>query len=181
MSPVGATSVKMAVWKTSIIREVHLFSDTVVCAFSKAAFGEILASIRCHKIPQLQYIFVAVAAWTLRGAAEHGPVRFCTHVLLMILLSFYGSFYWWFYSHSTGDFNPCCWLFMALSSYKFRPFLTRLQWLGFSWRGFNVLPKYTFKVESRNIIVSSIGFTILKIWKRICIGQKHILVTQYYM
>ena len=36
LSPVGALSVKMA---------VYLFSDTVVCAFSEAAFGEILASI----------------------------------------------------------------------------------------------------------------------------------------
>ena len=32
--------------KTSIFGEVYLFSDTVVCAFSEAAFGEILASIR---------------------------------------------------------------------------------------------------------------------------------------
>ena len=34
-----------AVRKTSIFGKVYLFSDTVVCAFSEAAFGEILASI----------------------------------------------------------------------------------------------------------------------------------------
>ena len=45
LSPIGAISVKMAVRKTSIFGEVYLFSDTVVCAFSEAAFGEILASI----------------------------------------------------------------------------------------------------------------------------------------
>ena len=45
LSPVGAISVKMADCKTSIFGKVHLFSDTVVCAFSEAAFGEILASI----------------------------------------------------------------------------------------------------------------------------------------
>ena len=27
-------------------------------------------------LPNLQYIFIVVAAVTLRGAAEHGPVRF---------------------------------------------------------------------------------------------------------
>jgi len=43
--PIGAKSVKMAVRKTSIFGEVYLFSDTVVCAFSEAAFGEILVSI----------------------------------------------------------------------------------------------------------------------------------------
>ena len=42
---VGARSDKMAVRKTSIFGEMYLFSDTVVCAFSEAAFGEILASI----------------------------------------------------------------------------------------------------------------------------------------
>ena len=46
LSPVGARHVKMAVLKTSIFGEVNLFSDTVVCAFSEAAFGEISASIR---------------------------------------------------------------------------------------------------------------------------------------
>ena len=45
LSPIGATSVKMAVRKTSVFGEVHLFSDTIVCAFSEAAFGETLASI----------------------------------------------------------------------------------------------------------------------------------------
>ena len=56
--PVDARSDKMVVRKTSIFGEVYLFSDTIVCAFSEAGFGEILASIRC---PNLQYIFVAVA------------------------------------------------------------------------------------------------------------------------
>ena len=42
--PVGARSNKMAVQKTSIFGEVHLFSDTIVCASSEAAFGEILAT-----------------------------------------------------------------------------------------------------------------------------------------
>ena len=41
LSPVGARSVKMVVRKTSIFGEGYLFSDTVVCAFSEAAFGEI--------------------------------------------------------------------------------------------------------------------------------------------
>ena len=45
LSPVDAISAKMAVRKTSIFGEVYLFSDTVVYAFSEAAFGEILASI----------------------------------------------------------------------------------------------------------------------------------------
>ena len=40
----------MAVRKTSIFGEVYLFSDIVVGGFSKAAFGEILVSIRCPKI-----------------------------------------------------------------------------------------------------------------------------------
>ena len=44
--PVDARSDKMVVQKTSIFGEVYLFSDTVVCAFSEAGFGEILASIR---------------------------------------------------------------------------------------------------------------------------------------
>ena len=42
---VGARSNKMAIRNTSIFVEVYLFSDTVVCAFSEGAFGEILASI----------------------------------------------------------------------------------------------------------------------------------------
>ena len=32
---------------------MYLFSDTVVCAFSEAAFGEILAWIRCPKTPRI--------------------------------------------------------------------------------------------------------------------------------
>ena len=55
--PVGARSDKMAVRKTSIFGEVYLFSDTVVCAFSEAAFGEILASIRCPKTSPIHNIF----------------------------------------------------------------------------------------------------------------------------
>ena len=54
---VGARSVKMAVRKTSIFGEVYLFSDTVVCAFSEAAFGEISASIRCPKTSPICNIF----------------------------------------------------------------------------------------------------------------------------
>ena len=49
LSPVGAISVKMGIQKTSIFGEVYLFSDTVVCAFSEAAFGEILALMRSPK------------------------------------------------------------------------------------------------------------------------------------
>ena len=37
--PVDTRSDKMTVRKTSVVR---LFSDTIVCAFSEAAFGEIL-------------------------------------------------------------------------------------------------------------------------------------------
>ena len=55
--PVGASSVKMAVRKTSIFGEVYLFSDTVVCAFSDAAFGKISASIRCPKTSPISNIF----------------------------------------------------------------------------------------------------------------------------
>ena len=43
--PVDTKSNKMAIRKTSIFREVYLFSDNVVCAFSEAAFGEISALI----------------------------------------------------------------------------------------------------------------------------------------
>ena len=57
LSPVGAISVKMGIQKTSIFGEVYLFSDTVVCTFSEAAFGEILASIWCPKISQIRNIF----------------------------------------------------------------------------------------------------------------------------
>ena len=38
LSPVVAISIKMAVRKTSIFGEVYLFSDTVICASSEAAF-----------------------------------------------------------------------------------------------------------------------------------------------
>ena len=55
--PVGARSDEMAVRKTSIFGEVYLFSDTVVCAFSEAAFGEILALIRCPKTSPIRNIF----------------------------------------------------------------------------------------------------------------------------
>ena len=55
--PVGARSDKMAVRKTSIFGKVYVFSDTVVCAFSEAAFGEILASIRCPKTSPIRNIF----------------------------------------------------------------------------------------------------------------------------
>ena len=68
LSPVGARNVKMAVQKTPIFGEVNLFSDTVVCAFSEAAFGEILALIRCPKTsPNLQCVFVAIAALNIQG------------------------------------------------------------------------------------------------------------------
>ena len=52
--PVDARSDKRTV---QIIRLVYLFSDTVVCAFSEAAFGEILASIRCRKTPPIRNQF----------------------------------------------------------------------------------------------------------------------------
>ena len=54
---VGTRSDKMAIRKTSIVGEVYVFSDTVVCAFSEAAFGEILASIRCPKTSLIRNIF----------------------------------------------------------------------------------------------------------------------------
>ena len=54
---VGTRSVKMAVRKTSMFGEVYLFSDTVACTFSEAAFGEILALIRCHKTSPICNIF----------------------------------------------------------------------------------------------------------------------------
>jgi len=50
--PVGARSDKMTVRKTSIFGEVYLFSDTIVCGFSEAAFGKFVASIRCPRLPQ---------------------------------------------------------------------------------------------------------------------------------
>ena len=46
----------MAVRNTSIFGKVYLFSDTVVCAFSEGAFGEIIASPQ--DLPNSQYIFV---------------------------------------------------------------------------------------------------------------------------
>ena len=55
--PVCARSDKMAVRNTSIFGKVYLFSDTVVCAFSEGAFGEILASIRCHKTSLIRNYF----------------------------------------------------------------------------------------------------------------------------
>ena len=55
--PVGARSDKMAVRKTSIFGKVYVFSDTVFCAFSEAAFGEILASIQCPKTSPIRNIF----------------------------------------------------------------------------------------------------------------------------
>ena len=55
--PVGARSDKMAVRTTSIFGKVYVFSDTAVCAFSEAAFGEILASIRCPKTSPIRNIF----------------------------------------------------------------------------------------------------------------------------
>ena len=55
--PVGARSAKMAVRNKSIFRKVYVFSDTVVCAFSEGAFGEILASRRCLKTSLIRNIF----------------------------------------------------------------------------------------------------------------------------
>ena len=67
---VVARSNKMSVRKTSTLGEVYLFSDTVVCAFSEAVFGEILASIWCPKThPNSQYIFVAVAILNTQGCS----------------------------------------------------------------------------------------------------------------
>ena len=54
---VGTRSDKMAVRNTSILRKVYLFSDTVVCAFSEGAFGEILVSIQCPKTSLICNIF----------------------------------------------------------------------------------------------------------------------------
>ena len=51
--PVDAKSDKTTVQKTSTIRLVYLFSDTIVCAFSEATFGEVLAWIQCPKTPQI--------------------------------------------------------------------------------------------------------------------------------
>ena len=42
-------AIKWPSHNTSIFREVYLFSDTVVCAFSEGGLGEILASIQCPK------------------------------------------------------------------------------------------------------------------------------------
>ena len=50
MFPADASSDKTTVRKTSIIGLVYLFSGTIVCAFSEAAFGEILAWIRCLEL-----------------------------------------------------------------------------------------------------------------------------------
>ena len=55
--PVGARSDKMAVRNAPIFRKVYLFSDTVVCAFSEGAFGEILALIRCPNTSLIRNIF----------------------------------------------------------------------------------------------------------------------------
>ena len=55
--PVGARSNKMAIRKTSIFGEVYLFSDTIACAFSKAAFGGISASIQYPIPPQFAIYF----------------------------------------------------------------------------------------------------------------------------
>ena len=55
--PVGARSDKMAIRNTSIFGKMYLFSDTVVCAFSEGAFGEILALIRCPKTSLICNLF----------------------------------------------------------------------------------------------------------------------------
>ena len=87
--PVGARSVKMAIRKTSIFGEVYLFSDTVVCSFTEAAFGEISASIWCPKTCPICNIFLQRwLLWTLRGAAEHdsinnGTVKFVVSYLVV--------------------------------------------------------------------------------------------------
>ena len=60
----------MAVRKTSIFGEVYLFSDTVVCVFSEAAFGEILASIRCPKTSPIHNIF-----WYSGSCFEHSGAQ----------------------------------------------------------------------------------------------------------
>ena len=66
--PVGARSDKMAVRKTSIFGKVYVFSDTVVCAFPEAAFGEILASIRCPKTSPIRSIFGSGSCFGHSGA-----------------------------------------------------------------------------------------------------------------
>ena len=58
----------MAVRKTSIFGEVYLFSDTVVCAFSEAAFGEMLLSIRCPKTSPIRNIFGSGSCFEHSGA-----------------------------------------------------------------------------------------------------------------
>ena len=46
---------------------MYLFSDTVVCAFSEAAFGEILASIRFPKSPQFAIDFCSGSCFEHSG------------------------------------------------------------------------------------------------------------------
>ena len=65
--PVGTTSDKMAVRNTSIFGKMYLFSDTVVCSFSEGAFGEISIDMMPQDLPNLQYIFIAVAALNTQG------------------------------------------------------------------------------------------------------------------
>ena len=66
--PVDTRNDEMIVQKKSILGEMYLFSDTVVCAFSETAFGDQLASMRYPKTP-LIYI-VMVAALSTRAHAR---------------------------------------------------------------------------------------------------------------
>ena len=61
MTPAGCfqLALKAIKWlsETHQSSEKYLFSDTVVCAFSEDAFGEILASIQCPMTSQICNLF----------------------------------------------------------------------------------------------------------------------------
>ena len=104
---------------TSFLLIVHLFYWWFY-SHSTHFLLMILLPFYSHSTPKLLVILLPIYLHStdhserlLAGEEIYYPsTGDSTPILLMILL----PFYWWFYSHSTGDFNPCCWWFYSHST-----------------------------------------------------------------